>query len=96
MYKFVTRHRWNLRQAGIFFALMALSVSTAKAEPAQIVLPGDSVYPESVTSTADGTFYVGSLAGGGIFRVAPGASQADVWIKPGTFGTRSILGVYAD
>jgi sugar lactone lactonase YvrE len=96
MYKFATRHRWNLRQASIFFALMALSVSTAKAEPAQVVLPGDSVYPESVTSTADGTFYVGSLAGGGIFRVAPGASQADVWIKPGTFGTRSILGVYAD
>jgi streptogramin lyase len=96
MYEFVTRHRWNLQRASIFLALMALSAPAAKGEPAQIVLPGDSAYPESVTSTADGTFYVGSLAAGGIFHAAPGAGQADVWIKPGTFGTRSIFGVYAD
>ena len=96
MYEFATRHRWNLRRASIFLALMALSAPAAKGEHAQIVLPGDSAYPESVTSTADGTFYVGSLAAGGIFRAAPGAGQADVWIKPGTFGTRSIFGVYAD
>jgi streptogramin lyase len=95
MYKFVMRQRRNLRRSSIFM-LLALGVATAKAEPAQIILPGDNVYPESVTSTADGTLYVGSLAAGGIFRVPPGASQGDMWIKPGAFGTRSILGVYAD
>ncbi len=94
MPKLVTR--WNSRRTSILFALLVLSVTTAKAEPAQIVLPGDSVYPESITSTADGTLYVGSFVAGGIFRVPPGASQGDVWIKPGAFGTRSILGVYAD
>jgi len=75
-----------------FFALSA----AAQAGPAQITLPSDQAYPESVTSTADGTLYAGSFAAGGIFRAAPGAAQAQVWIKPGDFGTRSILGVLAD
>lgn len=80
---------------GAVFAVLALSAA-AQAGPAEITLPSDQAYPESVTSTADGTLYAGSFAAGGIFRVAPGATQAEVWIKPGDFGTRSILGVLAD
>ncbi|MEW6437287.1 MAG: hypothetical protein AB1508_08965 [Pseudomonadota bacterium] len=80
---------------GAVFAIFASSTAV-QAGPAQITLPGDQAYPESVTATADGTLYAGSFAAGGIFRVAPGAAQAQVWIKPGDFGTRSILGVLAD
>jgi hypothetical protein len=61
-----------------------------------ITLPGDRVFPESITSMRDGTLYVGSLAEGGVMRVKPGASEAESWIKPGAFGSRSIFGVLAD
>jgi len=68
----------------------------AQAAPPAIDLPGDRVFPESITSTADGTLYVGSLADGGIFRISPGTAEAELWIKPGAYGTRSIFGVLAD
>jgi streptogramin lyase len=68
----------------------------AIAAPASISLPGDRVFPENITSTKDGTLYVGSLGSGGIFRIKPGATKADLWIKPGGFGSRSIFGVLAD
>ncbi|MGP8233212.1 MAG: SMP-30/gluconolactonase/LRE family protein [Methylovirgula sp.] len=82
--------------AGVGFLALLLAVAPARAGPDSVSLPGDAAYPESVTATADGTLYAGSFASGGIFRVAPGASAAEVWIKPGAFGTRSILGVLAD
>jgi len=80
----------------LFSAALPLVASSACAAPSVVALPGDRAFPESVTSTTDGTLYAGSLASGGVFRAMPGAAQADVWIKPGTFGTRSILGVLAD
>ncbi len=79
-----------------FLAFLAGGILSATAGPDSVSLPGDSAYPESVTATADGTLYAGSFAAGGIFRAAPGASTAEVWIKPAAFGTRSILGVLAD
>ena len=75
--------------SGGFLALFLVG-GPVWAAPGSVSLPGDAAYPESVTATADGTLYAGSFASGGIFRAAPGASTADVWIKPGTFGTRSI------
>ena len=68
----------------------------AVAAPQTVTLPGNQAYPESVTSTADGTLYVGSFASGGVARVRPGQSQAEPWIKPGAFDSRSTLGVLAD
>jgi streptogramin lyase len=73
-----------------------LMASSALAVAASIDLPGDRVFPESITSTKDGTLYVGSLGAGGIIRIKPGARNAELWIKPGAFGSRSILGVLAD
>jgi sugar lactone lactonase YvrE len=60
-----------------------------------IELPGDRVFPESMTSTQDGTLYVGSLGAGGVIRIKPGTGKAELWIRPGAFGSRSILGVLA-
>jgi len=68
----------------------------AVAAPAVVTLPGDQAYPESITSTADGTLYVGGFATGGVLRVRPGASQVEPWIKPGAYDSRSTLGVLAD
>ena len=70
--------------------------SNAFAAPESIALPGDRVFSENITSTKDGTLYVGSLGAGGILRIKPGAARAELWIKPGAFGSRSIFGVLAD
>lgn len=81
-----------------FLALLALAaLSTGPhAAPDSVALPGEAAYPESITSTADGTLYVSNFAGGGVTRVKPGASSGEVWIAPGAFGTRSTFGVLAD
>jgi sugar lactone lactonase YvrE len=62
----------------------------------EITLPGTRVFPESITSTADGTLIVGSLGHGNVSRIAPGKTMAEEWIKPGTGGLNQVLGVYAD
>jgi sugar lactone lactonase YvrE len=59
-------------------------------------LPGTRVFPESITSTADGTLIVGSLGHGNVLRLAPGKTTAEEWIKPGSNGLNNVLGVYAD
>lgn len=61
-----------------------------------IVIPGDQAYPESMSSASDGTIYISSPAAGGVARVKPGTSKAEMWIKPGAFGTRSTFGVLVD
>jgi sugar lactone lactonase YvrE len=62
----------------------------------EITLPGTRVFPESITSTVDGTLIVGSLGHGNVSRIAPGKTTAEEWIKPGTGGLNQVLGVYAD
>ena len=76
-------------------ALVACAVG-AEAAPAVVTLPGERAFPESLTSTRDGTLFVGSMAEGGIKRAAPGASSAEPWIAPGADGTRSTFGLLAD
>ena len=62
----------------------------------EITLPGTRVFPESITSTANGTLIVGSLGHGNVSRIAPGKTTAEEWIKPGTGGLNQVLGVFAD
>jgi sugar lactone lactonase YvrE len=86
----------------IHLGVVVLSVSLAWLMPAraadrtEITFPGDHAYPESLTATSDGTIYAGSLYEGGIFRVLPGATTAEQWIKPGANDSMSTLGVLAD
>ncbi len=78
--------------------LAILPAASAFAAPAvtEITLPGTLVYPESITSTTDGTLIVGSLGHGNVMRIAPGKATAEEWIKPGTGGLNQVLGVFAD
>ena len=80
---------------GLTVGLLAGS-GRATAAPSEITIPGDHVFPESITATSDGTLIIGSLGQGSIYRAAPGASTAKLWIKPGTAGMMSVLGVLAD
>jgi hypothetical protein len=70
--------------------------SEAAPAPVAVIIPGDRVFPDSMTSTFDRTLYVGSAERGGILRVRPGAPKAESWIQPGAFGSASISGVFAD
>ena len=76
--------------------LLALACGAAAADRSEVAIPGDRAYPESLSSSSDGTIYVGSFAEGGVVRVPPGAAKAEPWIKPGANDSRSTLGVLAD
>ncbi len=74
---------------------LACAAAAAIAAPESIALPGERAFPESITSTRDGTLYTGSLASGGIVRIRPNA-KPEQWIKAGAFGSGSTFGVLAD
>lgn len=76
-------------------ALAAASFSASAAAPSSIELPGKRAFPESITASRDGTLYVSNLEGGGILRIRP-QGKPEVWLAPGTAGTRSTLGVLVD
>jgi sugar lactone lactonase YvrE len=78
-------------------ALVALGAAACSGQSAtMITLPGTRVFPESLTSKTDGTLIIGSLGHGNILRIAPGSTTAEEWIKTGTSGLNSVLGVFAD
>lgn len=62
----------------------------------EIVIHADRPFPESVTSTSDGTIFVGALAAHMVFKAAPGAATAEPWLAPGVNGLQDVLGVLAD
>jgi outer membrane protein assembly factor BamB len=76
--------------------VLALLGSGRAGQAADVIVPGTTDFPESMTATSDGTLIFGSFAGGRIFHAAPGATQASEWIKGGTAGLSSVLGVLAD
>ena len=68
----------------------------AAAPITEITLPATRIFPESITSTADGTLIVGSIGHRNVMRIAAGKTVAEEWIKPGTGGLAQVFGVYAD
>ena len=85
------------RAAGATALALMLAIALgarAHAETAPVGLP-DNSFPESLTSTSDGTLYAGSFNLGGVMKAVPGG-KAEAFIKPGEGGSRSVLGVLAD
>jgi streptogramin lyase len=72
------------------------TVEAAAQKVESISIPGTKAFPESITSTTDGTLYVGRIGDGGIVRVKPRTAESTVFVRPGASGSRSILGVFAD
>lgn len=78
-------------------ASLAVGCAESTAPPlTEIVIGGPNAYPENITVTRDGTFITGSVGSGGLFRAAPGATQATQWIAPGANGLLDTFGVLAD
>jgi hypothetical protein len=79
------------------FTTAALAAAAAQAAPpAEIIAPGERLFTESLTSSADGSVIIGSVGGRTIFRAKPGESNAEAWIQPGTDGLAGVFGVFAD
>jgi sugar lactone lactonase YvrE len=70
--------------------------AAAQTGPLSIPLPGKRAFPESITSTRDGTLFVGRLGEGGIVRVEPRTGAATLFVPSGAAGSLSITGVFAD
>jgi sugar lactone lactonase YvrE len=79
----------------MLFFVLTLTVNLSVAAPASIDLPGSRAYPESLSSSKDGTLYVGNAAEGGVLRIRP-QGRPEQWIKPGSFGSASTLGILVD
>jgi hypothetical protein len=73
-------------------AAFLLALGTVAAQT-QVTIHDDRPFPESLTSTADGSLYFGSTTKGIVYRSAPGAAMAEPWI---TSGLQNVLGVLAD
>jgi outer membrane protein assembly factor BamB len=78
------------------FAGLSGGAGAALAQPAQIVIDDTRVFPESLTSTRDGTVIIGSMVHGTVYRAAPGLAKATPWIAAGPNGLGRVLGVFAD
>ena len=83
-----------LGTTGLALMLGVAFGGVALAQSAPVSVP-DKSFPESVTSTKDGTLYTGSFNLGGVVKVSPGG-KAEQFVKPGAAGSRSTLGVLAD
>src|SRR5260221_1610267 len=81
--------------AGALFSSVVWMTAVA-AGPSSIALPGESAFPESITSTRDGTLFVGRLGEGRVVRADPRTGAAALFVAPGAAGSRSITGVFAD
>jgi hypothetical protein len=84
------------RLAALSTCVIGLFCAGMAARAADVIIPGSTDFPESVTTAADGTMFFSSLAIGRVFRSAPGAAEATEWIKSATNGLSSALGVLAD
>jgi glucose/arabinose dehydrogenase/mono/diheme cytochrome c family protein len=64
--------------------------------PSQLTVPGQRVFPESLTSTPDGRVIIGTITARTIFVVKPGESTAAPWIQPDNETSLGVYGLLAD
>ena len=78
-------------------ALLATASMAAQGERDRIRVGGNApAFPESITSTADGTLFTSSVGEGLVFKAAPHAKDAKPWSARQGDGPQSVLGVLAD
>jgi hypothetical protein len=81
------------------FALTCLTPAAAAPRPLpDIVMDGTNLYPESMSSSPDGTVYIGSMKGI-VFRARPGSAKVDasahtLWLcsSPGALRSPPVTG----
>lgn len=78
---------------GCYSRTFAVDLTPARA---QLTLPGKNIYPESLTSTSDGSVFIGSLGARAIFKIKPSESAAEIWVSPDGDVSLGVFGVLAD
>src|SRR5690606_27468628 len=95
-----TVKRISTSSRSTLLSLLVTSSLTSAGAHAQsdIDISGERIHPESLTSSADGTVFFGSLGLSAVLRAQPGACSSDEqpWIATGVGGLQSLLGVFAD
>jgi sugar lactone lactonase YvrE len=81
---------------GVLGIIVGLACALQAADRAEITFADGRIFPESLTSTKNGTLYFGSLGLDSVYRAAPNAAKAETWIAPKTAGLQTVLGVFAD
>src|SRR4029077_17608695 len=89
-----SRHTQKVIATVLFSSILWMTM--ADAGPLSIALPGARAFPESLTSTRDGTLFLGRLGDGGIVRANPRTRKVALFVAPGAGGSQSITGVFAD
>lgn len=82
---------------GFALALIVAAVSGLQAaDRPEITFTDGKIFPESLTSTRNGTIYFGSLGQDSVYRATGKEDKASVWIQPKANGLMTVLGVFAD
>lgn len=76
------------------FLLAALTAPALAASDITIDTPMS--FPESLSATADGTIYIGTMSVPAIYRVLPGEATAKVWISKEAGNFTRVVGVLVD
>jgi hypothetical protein len=86
-----------LMLAGVaLLAACATAPNAVASEPKDILIGGERIFPESVTSDSAGNVYNSSMSGV-VYRTTPGGTTAEPWIRPSAEnGLLSLFGVLAD
>jgi sugar lactone lactonase YvrE len=79
-----------------FVLAAALVCAAHAADRTEITFADGKIFPESLTSTRNGTLYFGSVGLDSVYRAAPKSSKAETWIRPKSHGLQTVLGVFAD
>lgn len=74
--------------------LLAAACALYAADPEIISIPSKDLYPESITSTANGSIIIGSYGTSSVWRIPAGQKTAAKWFD--TTAKGSLLGVFAD
>ena len=82
--------------AALLGALTLALPALSQTLPPPVVLEGQRVFPESLDAGKDGTLYVGSIGKGAVYRAAPGATKATIWLDKAPNKLSAVLGVLAD
>lgn len=91
-------NKTSIKAAALTASVIAATVATLAhaALPQTIIIDGEKVFPESMTSAADGSVFFGSIGNKMIYRAAPGADKAEAFVQPGTDDLQATFGVFAD
>jgi sugar lactone lactonase YvrE len=77
-------------------ALLSAAACSLLSNDRETTFADGRVFPESVTSTANGDLYFGSLGRDSVYKAAANTAQATTWIQPKANGLSTVLGVLAD